>query len=124
MIDALDECEPGDNNDSVHVVQTLINTILSFPSFKLFVTSCMERNIQKMFTSDDVGALKRLLQELLVLLLLGTPAGPCTECQLTASDGLKLRQLHTLSDLNQHRKQIRPQHDKLDALKRCSPREN
>jgi hypothetical protein len=61
VIDALDECEPGDNDDGVYVVRTLINTIASFPSFKLFVTSRMERNIQKMLTSDDVGALQRLL---------------------------------------------------------------
>jgi hypothetical protein len=61
VIDALDECDPGDNDDGVHVVQTLIEIVASMPYFRLFVTSRVEQNIRDMFTSDDIDARKLAL---------------------------------------------------------------
>jgi hypothetical protein len=49
VIDALDECEPGKDDEGINAVRILIDTVASLPSFKLFVTSRVERNINDMF---------------------------------------------------------------------------
>jgi hypothetical protein len=61
VIDALDECDSGDHDDGVIMVRTLIDIIACLPSFRLFVTSRVEKNIQNMFASDDVSASKLAL---------------------------------------------------------------
>jgi hypothetical protein len=61
VIDALDECDPGDNDVGVFVIRSLIDTLARLPSFKLFVSSRVERNIKNMFTSDSLAARKLAL---------------------------------------------------------------
>jgi hypothetical protein len=61
VIDALDECDPGNNDDGVGVIRALIDTVASLPSFKLFITSRVERNISDMFRSEYFGARKLAL---------------------------------------------------------------
>jgi hypothetical protein len=51
IIDALDECNPGDREEDMEVLHHLIDTVVSLPFLKLLVTSRVERNIKDMFAS-------------------------------------------------------------------------
>jgi hypothetical protein len=60
-LDALDECDAGDNDNGVFVFRTLINTLTFIRSFKIFVTSRVEQNIENLFTSNHSDARKLVL---------------------------------------------------------------
>jgi hypothetical protein len=57
VIDALDECDPGKDDEGINALRILINTVASLSSFKIFVTSRVERNIVDMFAPLRVSKL-------------------------------------------------------------------